>query len=151
MQSSGRTRYRRRRPAPQEDVPRVHKILIIDDDTQVARVMQRLLHRRGFPVVEVASSGEEGLEMLTHFAADLVISDYLMPGIRGHQVLEEIRTAAPNALRVLMSAYVTPRTLIERRDAAPDLFHFFFSKPWDDEKLLANLRTLLEQRSPPSP
>ena len=64
------------------------KILIVDDEPDVARTLQLLLKHEGFPA-GIASGGKEALKKLG--ACDLVLLDILMPKMSGKQVLEEMR------------------------------------------------------------
>jgi PAS domain S-box-containing protein len=66
------------------------KILIIDDDPNISRLFSRFLSSNGFEV-EKAMSGEEGLQVFPSFAPDLVFVDIYMPGIKGFEVIEQIR------------------------------------------------------------
>src|SRR5919198_4577642 len=81
---------------------RVPKILVVDDEPEVAKALRRILTRRGFEV-EVAASGEEGLARLERFAPDIVISDYRMPGMKGPEFLDQVRRRASSAVRFLIS------------------------------------------------
>jgi DNA-binding NtrC family response regulator len=122
------------------------KILIVDDEVQVASALRRLFRREGF-AVEVALNGEEALEKLTTFQADLVISDFRMKGMNGAELLERVLRMCPQAVRILLSGHAdlwssTPTS------AAQAVSHFI-SKPWDDDHLVARVRTLLGgQQSP---
>jgi DNA-binding NtrC family response regulator len=122
------------------------KILIVDDEVQVASALRRLFRREGF-AVEVALNGEEALEKLTTFQADLVISDFRMKGMNGAELLERVLSLCPQAVRILLSGHAdlwssTPTS------AAQAVSHFI-SKPWDDDHLVARVRTLLGgQQSP---
>ncbi|SEU38735.1 response regulator [Stigmatella erecta] len=123
------------------------KILIVDDEVQVASALRRLFRREGF-AVEVALNGEEALEKLTTFQADLVISDFRMKGMNGAELLERVLRVCPQAVRILLSGHAdlwssTPSS------AAQAVSHFI-SKPWDDDHLVARVRTLLGGQQSPS-
>jgi DNA-binding response OmpR family regulator len=68
-------------------------ILIVEDEHAVARGIQYALQQEGYEV-QVARSGEEGLEIATKEAPDLVVLDVRLPGIDGFEVLRRIRQAA---------------------------------------------------------
>jgi two-component sensor histidine kinase len=78
------------------------KVLYIDDDPGIARLVQKTLEARGYDVV-IAVSGPEGLELLTSQVFDIVALDHHMPGHTGLEVLKDIR-ALPGAPPVI---YVT--------------------------------------------
>jgi DNA-binding response OmpR family regulator len=71
------------------------KILIIEDEANLASVMQFLLTKAGH-AVEIAGDGEQGIAMLKANVPDIVITDILMPGKEGFETIREIRDANPN-------------------------------------------------------
>ena len=123
------------------------RILIVDDEVYVVGALRRLLRREGF-AIEVALNGEEALEKLSSFEADLVISDYLMPGMDGLALFGEVRRLLPRAIRVLISGHAEFVPGSFTQPGAEAISHFI-PKPWNDERLLAELRALLGKRLPP--
>jgi DNA-binding NtrC family response regulator len=119
------------------------RILIVDDEVHVLGALRRLLRREGFSI-EVALSGEEALEKLGSFDADLVISDFRMRGMNGVQLLGQVMHVAPRTVRVLLSGHADLRPGSCPQQAAGIVSHFF-SKPWDNERLVAEVRALLQQ------
>lgn len=112
------------------------RILIVDDEPLVARALMRLLTRAGFEVL-VASSGPDALGKLGAFAADVVLTDYRMPGMNGRELLEQVRAGGSPAARVVLSGHLELEQL-----ADPDLVDGVLSKPWEDDTLLGTLRSL---------
>jgi DNA-binding NtrC family response regulator len=121
------------------------RILIVDDEIYVVGALRRLLRREGF-AIEVALNGEEALEKLSTFDADIIISDYRMRGMDGLALLGEVRRLVPKAVRVLISGHAdfSPGN---RTQPGADAISHFIPKPWDDERLLADLRNLLGARA----
>src|SRR5690349_20023459 len=105
------------------------KVLVVDDEQQVAHALRRLLRREGF-AVEVAYSGEEALEKLKGFSPDVVLSDFRMPGMNGSELLQHVRRQRPLALRLLFSGYADFKSLAASMSEGE--FCRFISKPWDD-------------------
>lgn len=66
------------------------KILIVEDDVLVANLMMAVLESEGF-LIEMAKDGVEGLEKIKQNGYDVVISDYLMPGMNGEELYREIQ------------------------------------------------------------
>jgi two-component system, OmpR family, response regulator VicR len=116
------------------EVVRVARVLIVDDEIQVAKALRRLLVRHGFEA-EIATSAEEGLERLTAFGPDIVVSDYRMPGMRGPQFLDEVKRRAPATACFLVSGQVDLATTEPGRSAYPIL-----PKPWEGDEVLRLLR-----------
>lgn len=76
------------------------RILIVDDEPEIVRLLARRLTRRGYHVTQ-ASGGEEALARLQETAFDLAILDFMMPGTDGLQLARECRKVQPG-LQVLI-------------------------------------------------
>ena len=96
---------------------RLTTILCIDDDLEVLRVREQLLEMHGFLVL-TASSGTEGLRLLSDGqTVDLVLLDYVLPGMSGNQIAEELKRLYPGVPIVLISGFQElPETLLEMVD-----------------------------------
>src|ERR1041384_4851039 len=119
------------------------RVLVVDDEPEVTQCLRRLL-RRHFDV-EVATSGEEALEKLEGFDPDVVISDYRMARMSGRDLLRQVRTRQPDALRVLMSGWAEPaaiETSVRDRTANRVL-----NKPFPPDDLVSALREFLPERA----
>ncbi len=125
------------------------RILIVDDEVQVLASLRRLFRREGF-AIEVALSGEEALKKLGTFEADVVISDFRMRGMNGAELLCEVMHLAPRAVRVLLSGQADLYPGNSPRFGSGVISHFI-SKPWDNQHLVDEVRTLLGQPPPSSP
>ena len=112
---------------PTEVKPSAHRILLVDDDEKVTRVMARQLQLDGNEV-EVALSAAEALEIMsTGPAPDLVITDMVMPGaMQGHALAKEIRARFPGTHVVLMSGYDSIR---QRQTDSAEWNEPFLQKP----------------------
>jgi len=77
-------------------------ILLIDDETDVRESIARVLERENY-TVETAENAEVGLAILSKEAIDLLISDVIMPGMNGVQVIREIRKSNPNIKVIAIS------------------------------------------------
>lgn len=119
------------------------KVLVVDDEPQVAHALRRLLRREGFEV-EVAFSGEEALEKLKTFPPDVVLSDFRMPGMNGSELLKHVKRLHPLALRLVISGYADFKSVAA--SVTEGEFCRFISKPWDDAELVAYLLGLLRNR-----
>lgn len=126
-------------------VPLMAKILIVDDEVQVASALRRLFRREGFSV-EVAFNGEEALQKLPIFEPDLVISDFRMKGMNGAELLEKVLRLAPRAVRILLSGHADLWS--NAPSSSTQAVSHFISKPWDDDHLVSRVRTLLGEQEP---
>ena len=120
----------------------MNKILVVDDDNPSLENVARFLRLKGYQV-EVASNGYEAGQLIDKTEFDLVLSDLIMPGVNGLDLLKRTRSIAPEVPVVLMSAFPGIEvTQIFERGAAD-----FIPKPLDLDKLLSQLKRVLEQKS----
>ena len=116
------------------------KILVIDDDESLRRVLEYNLAQEGYAVLSSAS-GEQGLELLKKEGADLVVTDVRMPGMDGLQVLEGVRKVDPNIQVIILTAFGTIEMAVEAMKAGA--FHYI-SKPFNRDELKLTLKKALQ-------
>jgi CheY-like chemotaxis protein len=127
------------------DDKRRPKVLIVDDEPEVAKALRRMLTRRGFDV-ETVTSAAEALERLEPLAPDIVISDYRMPGMKGPDLLDEVKRRAPAAARFLISGQTA---LGDAAGGVSAAGHHVLPKPWDNDELVAALNAALGAKAGP--
>jgi len=115
------------------------RLLVIEDETSIARILQLELEHEGYSVGR-AEDGRKGLEMALSGEWDLVLLDVMLPGLNGIEVLRRIRSSGSQIPVVLLTA----------RDTVPDKVSGFetgandyITKPFAMEELLARVRNLL--------
>jgi DNA-binding response OmpR family regulator len=112
------------------------KVLVVEDDPAIARVLGLLLERAGF-VVDQAGDGPSAVDHFDREQPDLVLLDVTLPGIDGWTVLRHIRGASLVPVMVVTSNVNTrDRSLAEGADA-------FVTKPFDNAELIAQVDALL--------
>ena len=116
--------------------PASGSILIIDDEAAIRESLETLLAIEGYSV-EAARSAEEGLAMLAASPRDLVLLDFALPDRNGIEVLDEIRQRDPALPVIMITAYGTVENAVKAIQAGATNF---IQKPWDNEKLLADVR-----------
>ncbi len=121
------------------------KILVVDDDLQIRRVMRKMLVAQGYAVSD-ARSGEEALDVLRRARHDLVLLDLAMPGMGGLEACREIRANWDLAI-VILSVREQEKDKIGALDAGAD---DYVTKPFSMQELLARIRAGL-RRSPLAP
>ena len=121
------------------------KILVVDDDPQLRRVMKAALTKQGY-IIGDARSGETALERLRDERYDLVILDRNMPGMGGVEACRSIREHSDIGI-IMLTVRKTELDKIEALDAGAD---DYITKPFSMPELLARLRANL-RRSPLSP
>jgi DNA-binding response OmpR family regulator len=112
---------------------RVPKILVVDDDDAVRRMVEDVLLLDGYEV-RTAEDGFAGLRWVESFQPDCVILDVMMPGMDGHAVLQRIRSRAGSHLPVVMLTAAADDSQAWR--AWTEGVDYFLSKPFEPDELL---------------
>ncbi|HIE57669.1 MAG TPA: response regulator, partial [Anaerolineales bacterium] len=85
------------------------RVLIVDDHPNTAEMLARMIRKLDFPMeVLTASSGEDALQQLGSDLVDIVITDFMMPGMSGLDLIETLQDGRKPAHIILMTAYDTP-------------------------------------------
>jgi len=117
-------------------------ILIIDDESEIRESLETLLELEGYRV-DAAESGEDGLARIAGQPFDLVLLDLALPGKNGLEVLAVIRERDPQLAVIMITAYGTVENAVNAMQAGAANF---IQKPWDNEKLLADVRAVIARR-----
>jgi len=115
----------------------MNTILIVDDEYLIADILGFALEDEGF-LVEKASNGRKALEALKEKRVDLVITDYMMPVLKGDELVLAIREELQ--LRDLPVILMSGAQASQGR---PELFAAVFDKPFDVDSLIAKVNQLL--------
>jgi len=121
--------------------PATGSILIIDDEAAIRESLETLLAIEGYNV-EAARTAEEGLALLAASPRDLVLLDFALPDRNGLEVLDEIRQRDPGLPVIMITAYGTVENAVKAIQAGATNF---IQKPWDNEKLLADVRASISR------
>lgn len=116
------------------------RILVVDDETQIARVLRRGLSARGYEV-QTASDGEEALNVFSQWPADLVITDLSMPQMGGLELCRRLRKLSQVPI-IVLSVKGEEKTKVEALDAGAD---DYITKPFGIDELLARVRAALRR------
>ena len=118
------------------------RILVIDDEAAIRESLEVLLTLEGY-TVDMATEGESGLKMIDRESYDLVLLDLSMPGLSGMELLPLIKERQTDLPLIMITAYGTVDNVVEAiRNGASN----FVQKPWDNEKLLADIRSAILRR-----
>lgn len=121
------------------------RILVIDDEPQIRRIMRVTLTGAGYEVDD-AKTGEDGLSKVREFRPDLVLLDINMPGMGGLAACRAIRADSSAAI-IMLTVHNTEAAKVEALDAGAD---DFVTKPFSTPELLARIRAAL-RRLPVAP
>jgi two-component system KDP operon response regulator KdpE len=116
------------------------RILILDDEPQITRVLRAALSAQGYDV-RTANDPEEGLQLYRDWTPDLIITDLMMPGMSGVEVTRAIRVRAATPILIL-SVRDHERSKVEALDAGAD---DYVTKPFGIQELLARVRAHLRR------
>jgi two-component system response regulator MprA len=119
------------------------RVLVVEDDEEIAQVLQRSLRLEGYEV-RVAGDGETALDQSAAFNPDLVILDLGLPKLDGMEVARRLR-AADDVPILMLTARDALEARVEGLDAGAD---DYLVKPFERQELLARLRALLRRRPP---
>jgi len=118
------------------------RVLIIDDEMEIRESLETLLEFEGFEV-DSAANGTQGLAKLGSRPFDLVLLDLALPDRNGIELLPEIRSLDPQISVIMITAYGTVEDAVRAMQSGATNF---LQKPWDNEKLLADVRAAVARR-----
>ena len=127
-----------------QEVQRVVKILIVDDEEGVRISLRKVLERDGYEVL-LAERGSDGIDLVRKFPEDIevVISDFKMPGIDGLETLTEIGRINPDIIRVILTGYATLDRAIDTVNQGID---GFLTKPFENKEIRAKIREFITKK-----
>ncbi len=118
----------------------MNSILIVDDDAQLSKSLERLLVKKGYSV-RLASSGEAGLKEIEQEIPGLVIMDLQMPGMDGLETFQAMRKIEPRLSVVIMTGFGTTDTAIEATKMGA--YDYVF-KPFETDAILGLIEKAFE-------
>ncbi|NDK39055.1 response regulator [Pseudoxanthomonas gei] len=127
-------------------------LLCVDDEIIVLTALKDQL-RRAFGSefhIDVAESAEEALELLEELALDghtllVIVSDWLMPGMKGDEFLIQAHGRFPSVVKIMLSGQAESAAVDRARREAG--LHDFLSKPWNAEALVESINQGLQERA----
>jgi len=111
-------------------------VLIIDDEAAIRESLETLLELEGYSV-ESAATADQGLARIGERPFDLVLLDLALPDRNGIDLLAELHAHDPELSVIMITAYGTVENAVKAMQAGATNF---VQKPWDNEKLLADVR-----------
>jgi two-component system, OmpR family, KDP operon response regulator KdpE len=127
-------------------VPDRQRILVVDDEPQITRVLRTTLSSRGYSI-HTASDGDEALEVMREWLPDLIITDLAMPNMEGLELCRRVRAKSTVPI-IVLSVRGEEKTKIEALDSGAD---DYVTKPFAPGELLARVRAMLRRAGMPQP
>ncbi|MGC9307207.1 MAG: response regulator [Thermoplasmatota archaeon] len=121
------------------------KIMVVDDEYEVADIVKKMLESEGYHVV-VANGGAECLEKLEETTPDLILLDIMMPGMDGWETLKNIKTNTDTKDIPVSMLTALPLTPDDTKDKPLDSIENYIVKPFTKKILLHKIRDILERK-----
>ena len=120
------------------------RVLVVEDDEEIAQVLQRSLRLEGYEV-KLAADGVQGLEEAHAFLPDLIVLDLGLPRLDGVDVARRLREDGDEVPILILTARDALESRVEGLDVGAD---DYLVKPFERQELLARMRALLRRRPP---
>jgi two-component system KDP operon response regulator KdpE len=118
------------------------RVLVVDDEPPIRRLLRTSLVSQGFQVVE-AANGREALEQIEQAAPDLILLDLGLPDIQGHELIRRLRDQGSSIPIVVLSSRTDETGKVEALDLGAD---DYVTKPFGTDELFARIRAALRHR-----
>ena len=116
-------------------------VLIIDDEQEIRESLEQILGLEGYRVAS-ASTGQEGLKKVEDGIFDLVLLDISLPDQNGLEILKTLRHDTPDMGVIMITAYDSSQMAFQ---ASKEGAESYITKPWDNDKLLLEIRNALDK------
>lgn len=119
-----------------------YRILLVDDEPNVLKALQRVFRQENYDVV-IASSAQEALALLRKSPFHLMISDYMMPRMTGAELLKQVKEMKPETIRIMLTGHADTGAVMGAINEGA--VYKFILKPWNDDDLRVTVALALEQ------
>ncbi len=126
------------------EIGRAIRILVVEDDAEIAAVVSRILRSEGLEV-QTCADGISALEQFPIYRPDVTLLDLGLPGLDGTDVLEQIRADGSDRPIIALTARDAPSARVRGLDLGAD---DYVLKPFDRDELLARIRAVMRRRPP---
>ncbi|MEM2099574.1 MAG: response regulator [Candidatus Bathyarchaeia archaeon] len=120
----------------------VSRILIIDDDENIRKVLEAILRDEGY-IVESVDTAKKGIEKSTKSFYNLALIDVRLPDMEGIELLSKLRETKPKMRKIIVTGYPTLQNAIAAVNKGADAY---VMKPFDVEKLLQTIKEQLKKQ-----
>jgi diguanylate cyclase (GGDEF)-like protein len=111
-------------------------LLLLDDEENILRALQRLLRRDGYNIL-IAKTPREAFTLLAENDVHVIVSDQRMPEMSGTEFFSSVKQMYPNTVRLVLSGYTDLKSVTDAINHGA--IYKFLTKPWDDEELRAEI------------
>lgn len=118
-------------------------ILIVDDDPIVTETLELVLGEETAWKIAAFNHPHDALRSLKQREYEVVVSDFVMPGMDGIEFLKQVRETQPTTCRILLTGYADKQNAIRAINEAG--LYYYFEKPWENDLLVMVLRNAVER------
>ncbi len=122
-----------------------YKVHVVEDEAEIRELMVLHLSRQGYNVTESGSS-EEAMEKIKSHNFDLLVLDWMLPGVSGSELLDKLKTMNINSRVLMVTAKSEPQDIVYGLEKGAD---DYLTKPFDPSVFLARVKVLLRRDSTP--
>lgn len=123
---------------------KAYRILLVDDEPSVLSALRRIFRQENYEVV-TCTAPQEALEKLKQEKFQLIISDYMMPGMNGGELLRQVRANFPDMIRIMLTGHADVNAVVSA--VKTGAVYKFILKPWNDDDLRVTVALALEQHA----
>jgi DNA-binding NtrC family response regulator len=123
--------------------PTRYRILLVDDEPNVLSALRRVFHHENYEVT-TCQDPKQALEKFGSEQFHLIISDYMMPGINGGELLRQARVLRPDMIRIMLTGHADVNAVVSAVKSGA--VYKFILKPWNDDDLRVTVALALEQQ-----
>jgi type II secretory ATPase GspE/PulE/Tfp pilus assembly ATPase PilB-like protein/CheY-like chemotaxis protein len=128
--------------AQETSAPKRYRLLIVDDEPGILKSLTRTFRAEAYEVI-TAGNGNEALAVLREAPVHVIISDYMMPGINGAELLKQVKTLYPDTIRIMLTGHADTGAVMGAINEGA--VYKFILKPWNDDDLRITVSLALEQ------
>ncbi|MBS4099514.1 MAG: Flp pilus assembly complex ATPase component TadA [Sulfuricella sp.] len=128
-------------PPSEKPAPR-YRLLLVDDEPNVLKALQRVFRQENYDIVP-AFSGKDALDLLRKETFHLIVSDYMMPGMNGGELLRQVKALQPEMIRIMLTGHADTGAVMAAVNEGA--VYKFILKPWNDDDLRVTVALALEQ------
>ncbi|HEX6362160.1 MAG TPA: ATPase, T2SS/T4P/T4SS family, partial [Albitalea sp.] len=129
-------------PGAGDDAAVRYRVLIVDDEPGVLKALTRAFRQENYEVA-TAAGAEAALALLQQHAFQVVISDYMMPGTNGGDLLKKIKSLYPDTIRIMLTGHADTGAVMGAINEGA--VYKFILKPWNDDDLRLTVALAIEQ------
>ncbi|MEN6585539.1 MAG: ATPase, T2SS/T4P/T4SS family [Sulfuricella sp.] len=127
---------------PQPQPRQQYRLLLVDDEPNVLKALQRVFRQENYLVATAPNAGE-ALALMRQGAFHLVVSDYMMPGMNGAEFLKQVKALYPETIRIMLTGHADTGAVMGAVNEGA--VYKFILKPWNDDDLRVTAALALEQ------